>query len=280
MLATRVIPCLLLRNQGFVKTIRFKGPTYLGDPINIVKIFNDKEVDELVLLDITATAERKPPNFELLADIASEAFVPLGYGGGVNTIEHVKTLFNIGLEKVIINSHAFVEPELITRAADRFGCQSIVVSMDVRSGWFGKSSVVTHAGSRRTKRDPVAYAAEMQERGAGEILLTSVDRDGTMSGYDIDLIRSVTEAVNIPVVACGGAGCVGDFAAAVSEGGASAVSAGSMFVFQGKHRAVLINFPSRDELCAVLPSRMAAMKSLESDDRDEQSTQTRTEQAA
>ena len=280
MLATRVIPCLLLRNQGFVKTVRFKKPTYLGDPINIVKIFNDKEVDELVLLDITATEEQKAPNFELLADIASEAFVPLGYGGGVNTIEHVKTLFNIGLEKVIINSHAFVEPELITHAADRFGSQSIVASIDVRSGWFGKSSVVTQSGERQTKRDPVSYAVEMQERGAGEILLTSVDRDGTMSGYDIDLIRSVTEAVTVPVVACGGAGCVGDFAAAVSEGGASAVSAGSMFVFQGKHRAVLINFPSHEELCAVLPSRKQATATREVDEDDETRTESDTAQAA
>ncbi|MBT4864788.1 MAG: imidazole glycerol phosphate synthase subunit HisF [Planctomycetaceae bacterium] len=280
MLATRVIPCLLLRNRGFVKTVRFKKPTYLGDPINIVKIFNDKEVDELVLLDITATEERKAPNFELLADIAGEAFVPLGYGGGVNTIEHVKTLFNIGLEKVIINSHAFVEPELITRAADRFGCQSIVASIDVRSGWFGKSSVVTQSGGRQTKRDPVSYAVEMQERGAGEILLTSVDRDGTMSGYDIDLIRSVTEAVSVPVVACGGAGSVGDFAAAVSEGGASAVSAGSMFVFQGKHRAVLINFPSHEELCAVLPSRKEATSTRGADENDENLAESSTEQAA
>ena len=263
-----------------MKTVRFKKPTYLGDPINIVKIFNDKEVDELVLLDITATAEQKAPNFELLADIASEAFVPLGYGGGVKTIEHVKTLFNIGLEKVIINSHAFVEPELMTRAADRFGCQSIVASIDVRSGWFGKSSVVTQSGGRQTKRDPVSYAVEMQERGAGEILLTSVDRDGTMSGYDIDLIRSVTEAVSVPVVACGGAGCVGDFAAAVSKGGASAVSAGSMFVFQGKHRAVLINYPSHDELCAALPTRMEATSTRESNKNGEHHTESSTEQAA
>lgn len=279
MLATRVIPCLLLHNRGFVKTVRFKEPTYLGDPINIVKIFNDKEVDELVILDITATAKGKSPNFELLADIAGEAFVPLGYGGGVNTIEHVQRLFNIGLEKVIINSQAFLEPELITRAADRFGSQSIVVSIDVRTGWFGKYSVVTHAGSRPTKRDPVSYAAEMQERGAGEILLTSVDRDGTMSGYDIGLIRSVTEAVNVPVIACGGAGSVGDFAAAVSEGGASAVSAGSLFVFQGKHRAVLINFPSADELCAVLPTRNEPPPPAV-DDNDEIRTGTYGEQAA
>jgi cyclase len=275
MLETRVIPCLLLRNSGFVKTVRFQDPTYLGDPINIVKIFNDKEVDELMILDITATPEGKSPNFELLADIASEAFIPLGYGGGVQNLDQIQSLFQIGMEKVVINSHAMTHPELVTQAADRAGCQSIVVSIDVKSGWFGKRTVVTEGGKKNSKRDPVDYAREMQERGAGELLLTSVDRDGTMEGYDNELIQAVTAAVNIPVVVCGGAGNTQDFAKAV-DSGASAVSAGSMFVFQGKHRAVLINFPSPQELLKVLPSREDP---LAANSRNEQ-TEVPNEQAA
>jgi len=245
---TRVIPCLLLKNQGLVKTVKFKNPTYLGDPINVVKIFNDKEVDELVLLDITATIERRKPNFKLIAQIASECFMPLGYGGGIRFLDDIRQLLTIGLEKVIINSFAVENPSFIEAAADEVGSQSIVVSIDVNKSQQGKREVVLYNGTRGTGLDPVGFAREIAVIGAGEILLNSVERDGTMQGYDIDLITQVSQAVNIPVVACGGAGSIRDLVDAVKRGGASAAAAGSLFVFQGRHRAVLISYPSPKEL--------------------------------
>jgi cyclase len=248
MMRPRVIPCLLLLKKGLVKTIKFKDPVYLGDPINVVKIFNDKEVDELIFLDITATLEGRQPPFEYLAEIASECFMPLGYGGGVHSLEDVRKLLNLGLEKVSINSYAVENRSFIREAADVFGSQSIVVSIDVKKDFFGKEQVYTHSGKKATGLDPVRFAVEMAEMGAGELLLNSIDRDGTMKGYDLELIKRVSRAVDIPVVACGGAGSVRDLAAAVKEGGASAAAAGSLFVFQGRHRAVLISYPSAQEL--------------------------------
>jgi cyclase len=253
MIRTRVIPCLLLRNLGLVKTVRFRDPKYLGDPINIVKIFNDKEVDELVFLDITATVENKKPPFGLLEKIASECFMPLGYGGGVRSLEDMRTLFGIGIEKVSVNSYAVENPPFIRAAADLFGSQSVVVSMDVKKNRRGKYEVFTHSGQRATGLDPVKFAVEMEKQGAGELLLNSIDRDGTMQGYDLDLIKQVTGAASIPVIACGGASKVQDLAAVVKQGGASAAAAGSMFVFHGPHRAVLISYPSPKELQAILP---------------------------
>lgn len=248
MLKTRVIPCLLLKNQGLVKTVKFRDPKYVGDPINAVKIFNEKEVDELVFLDITATTENRKPNFRLIADIASEAFMPFGYGGGVRDINDAKELFNLGVEKVIINSHAVDRPLFIKEASNLFGSQSIVVSIDVKKNILGKYEVHMHGGKKNTKLYPVTFAQEMEGMGAGELLINSIDRDGTQSGYDIELIKKITAAVAIPVIVSGGAGKIEDFAKAVKEGGASAVAAGSMFVFHGKHRAVLITYPSMEEL--------------------------------
>ena len=247
----RVIPCLLLQGRGLVKTRRFKDPVYLGDPVNIIKIFNDKEVDELVLLDIQATRERRGPDLGFLAELATEAFVPLAYGGGITALEQMRALFACGFEKVVINTSAAEEPELVSRAADAFGAQSVVVSVDVRQRLFGGYEVVTRAGHRRTGLNPVSYAVRMQHLGAGELLLTAVHRDGTMRGYDLALTHLVASAVDIPVVACGGARGLDDFRRAVEEAGASAVAAGSMFVFHGTHRAVLISFPSREEIAAA-----------------------------
>lgn len=248
MLRTRVIPCLLLKNEGLVKTVKFKHPKYVGDPINAVKIFNEKEVDELIFLDITATVENRRPPVNLISQIASECFMPFCYGGGIKSVEEIAELFKLGVEKVSINSQAVANPSLIKRASELFGNQSIVVSIDVKKNLFGKYRVFTHGGRKSTKLDPIDFAVQMEEMGAGEIFLNSIDLDGTQQGYDLELIRKVSESVTIPVIACGGAGSLDDFAAAVKKGGASAVSAGSFFVFQGSHRAVLITYPPIKEL--------------------------------
>jgi imidazole glycerol-phosphate synthase subunit HisF len=256
MLTIRVIPALLLKDQGLVKTICFKEPKYVGDPINAIKIFNEKEVDELIFLDTIATLAGRKPNFRLISDIAGECFMPLGYGGGIRELDDIRTLFSIGVEKVVINSYAAENPSFIRNAADRFGSQSIIVSIDVRRNLLGKYTAYSHGGKVATKYDPVKFAQYMEEMGAGEIILTSIDRDGTMKGYEIDLIEKVTSTLNIPVVANGGAGKIQDFIDAIQKGGASAVSAGSMFVFQGKHRAVLISYPSRKEIETIREERM------------------------
>jgi imidazole glycerol-phosphate synthase subunit HisF len=251
-IVTRVIPCLLLRSQGLVKTVRFRQPKYLGDPINVVRIFNDKEVDELVLLDITATPEGRGPQFGFIADLASECFMPLSYGGGVRSVDDVSRLCGLGVEKVAVNTRAVEHPEFVSAAAAVVGSSSVIVSIDVKRDFWGRYRVYTNGGRVATGLDPVVHAVEMERRGAGEILLNSIDRDGTMEGYDLDLIRRVTQAVGVPVVACGGAGRVEDLAAAVQQGGAAAAGAGSMFVFTGPHRAVLISYPPPEVLRALL----------------------------
>ena len=251
MLMTRVIPCLLLKNEGLVKTFQFRDPKYVGDPINIVRIFNDKEVDELVLLDIAATVDGKGPNIRLIKEIAEECFMPLAYGGGLHTIEDIRALIGLGVEKVVINTRAVEDPDFISRAADAVGSQSVVVSLDVKKNLMDRYEVCTHGGRTNTGLDPVELVARIEGMGAGEILLNSIDRDGMQKGYDIELIRMVASRVSIPVIACGGAGRTEDLAAAVREGGASAVAAGSLFVFHGKHQAVLISYPDRAELEAL-----------------------------
>lgn len=239
----RVIPVLLLDNGGLVKTVRFRRPAYVGDPINAVKILNEKEVDELVLLDVSATRNGRPPEFDRIAEIGGEAFMPLAYGGGVRTVGDVARILGSGVEKVVLNTAAAADPGLVTGAARRFGSQAVMASVDVKRNLFGRYRVFTHGGRRNTGVEPVEYCRRMEELGAGEILLTSMDRDGTFAGYDLELLRRVSVAVEVPVVACGGARRVEDFVQAVNEGGASAVAAGSMFVFHGPHRAVLISYP-------------------------------------
>ena len=247
MLRTRVIPSLLLQGRGLVKTVKFKDPTYVGDPINAVRIFNDKEVDELVFLDITATLENRKPQLDLIKDIATGCFMPFGYGGGIHDVETAREILRLGSEKVVINSAA-ADFKFLREAADNFGSQSVVVSIDVKKARFGKYEVYTHSGTKGTGLNPVQFARDVETHGAGEIILNSIDQDGTMRGYDLDLLHQVTQQVNIPVVAAGGAGHLEHFQQAVLKGGASAVAAGSMFVFHGRHRAVLINYPSQDEL--------------------------------
>jgi len=253
MIRPRVIPALLLKGQGLVKTVKFKDPKYLGDPINIVRIFNDKEVDELIFLDITATNENRRPPFEMLGKITSECFMPLGYGGGIHSMEDINMLLSLGIEKVILNTIAVDHPEFITEVAEHAGSQAVVISMDVKKSLLGKYEVLTHSGKTKTGLDPVKHALEMEKRGAGELFVNSIDRDGMMHGYDLDLVRCVADAVRIPVVACGGAGNTQHLAEAIQQGNASAAAAGSMFVFQGPLRGVLISYPSQEELRRVLP---------------------------
>ena len=243
----RVIPALLIQKGGLVKSIRFKDHKYVGDPINAVKIFNEKEVDEIVILDISATAEKRPPNMRQIREIASEAFMPLAYGGGITRLDEIKELIAGGVEKVVLNTVAFTNPQLIRDGATYIGSQSMVVSLDVKKNIWGKYRVYVQNGSKDTGLDPVVYARQMEEAGAGELILNSIEKDGTFGGYDKELIQLVTSRVNIPVVAIGGASTVSDFAQAV-QCGASAVAAGSMFVFQRPHRAVLISYPSQTEL--------------------------------
>ena len=248
MIGTRIIPCLLLRDGGLVKTKRFGEARYVGDPINAVKIFNEKECHELVFLDIDATKNNRPPSFDVVERIAGECFMPLAYGGGIRDIESIRRLLSLGVEKVVINSYAAECPDFVREASNAFGSSTIVVSIDVKRSFLGGYGVVTHGGTRKTKHDPVSYAVRMTSLGAGELIVNSVDRDGMMQGYDIPLIKSVAEAVEVPVVALGGAASCSDLAAAVLQGGASAAAAGSMFVFYGKLHAVLINYPEDEDL--------------------------------
>lgn len=248
MLRTRVIPCLLLRGHGLVKTRRFKDAVYVGDPVNAVRIFSEKEVDELVLLDIDATREGREPNYELIAEIAGECFMPVAYGGGVRTLEQVRRLIRSGVEKVVVNSAAYASTEVIRAAAEVFGSQAVVGAVDVRKPFFGAWKPMAKSGTVDAGVTLDAHVQALVKAGAGEIFINSIDRDGTMAGFDLDLIRRVSSAVDVPVIAGGGAGSVDHLREAVQQGGASAVAAGSLFVFHGKHRAVLINYPSAAEL--------------------------------
>jgi cyclase len=256
MLLARVMPCLLLRGAALVKTIQFKNPSYVGAPLNAIRIYNEKEVDELIFLDITATVEGKRPPLKLLSEIASECFMPVAYGGGVTRLEDVDAVLSLGIEKIAVNTHAVADPSFLTRVADKFGSQAVVVSIDVKRSLFGKYEVYTHGGRKATGLDPAVWAQRAEQAGAGEILLTSIDRDGTGKGFDVELLQRVTSKVSIPVVASGGAGTVQDIGIAVRDGGASAAALGSMAVYHGRNRAVLINFPTREELDRVLPSEV------------------------
>ena len=247
MLHIRVMPCLLLQSGRLVKTINFKKPNYVGHPVNAVKIYNDKEVDELVFLDISATKDGKI-DFNKIREIASVCFMPLTYGGGVRSIEDMKKIYSLGVEKIIICTYAVENPEFITKAAKIFGSQSVVVAIDTKKNLWEKDEVFIHSGSEGSKLDPVEFARMMEVSGAGEIFLNSIDREGTFLGYDTDLIKKIAKAIKIPLIVCGGAKNISDFKKAVKNG-ASAVAAGSMFVyFRNNLDGVLINYPSREVL--------------------------------
>lgn len=246
----RVIPCLLLDDEAMVKTVRFEDSAYLGDPINVVNLFNRFEVDEIALLDVRATVGGRPPPFELIERLAAECWVPLSYGGGVTTLDDVRRVLSSGVEKVILGTVAADNPALIGEAAAVFGAQAVIVAVDARRADGGRYETHVESGRRRLGVDPASYARLAASNGAGEILVTSIDRDGTMEGFDLELIGSVADSVDVPVIACGGAGDRADLVEPI-RAGASAVAAGSLFVFRGRERGVLINFPDRPQLEAL-----------------------------
>ena len=251
MLRARVIPCLLLKDGGLVKTIAFRNPSYVGDPINAVRIFNEKEVDELLLLDIEASRLGRDPDYDRIRDIVDEAFMPVAYGGGVGGIDQVRRLVQLGVEKVVINTTALRSLDVVSEAAELLGRQAVVVSINVRKDWLGRARVYDSSMRADAAVELDEHVARAVAAGAGEIFINDVNRDGTGKGLDADLIRRVAEAVEVPVIASGGAGTLEHLRDAV-RAGASAVAAGSMFVYVGKHRAVMINYPDYATLRALL----------------------------
>ena len=245
MLRNRIIPCLLLKENSLVKTVKFKNPNYIGDPINTVRIFNELEVDELCFLDISATNQKREPDYKILIEICNECFMPLSYGGGINTFDTAKKILYLGFEKVVVNSLAYDNSKVITEISKHFGTQSIIGSMDVKRDFFGKQKVYTHGGINNTKFAPLEWALKLEDLGVGEILLTSMDNEGTWKGLDLELIEKISTKVHIPVIAHGGAGNIKDIKDAFQIGKASAVALGSMVVFQQKGMGVLVNFPDK-----------------------------------
>lgn len=253
MFRPRIIPVLLLRNQGLVKTVGFDKHRYIGDPINAVKLFNDLLVDELVFLDILASREGRCISPEFIKNIGDEANMPFAAGGGIRSVQQIEGIIKAGAEKVVVNTAAVEVPQLIKDASDAFGSSTIVVSMDVKKKFLGKKQIYIKGGTQATGLDPVSFAQKMEEQGAGELFVTSIEKEGQMQGYDIDLIHSISAAVSIPVVAHGGAGTLMHFTDAVTQGHASAVAAGSRFVYHGPRNAVLINYPTREEIQKLFP---------------------------
>lgn len=245
MLRTRIIPCLLLKNESLVKTVKFKNYNYIGDPVNTVKIFNELEVDELMFLDIFASKENRKINYKVLKDIANECFMPLSYGGNIRSLEEAKKIFEIGFEKVVINSNSFNNLKLIEQVANYFGNQSLVGAIDVKRTIWGKNAIYSHHGKRKQNTDVVAWAKTLESSGVGELLITSIDREGSWAGYDIDLTKSITQAVQVPVIANGGCGEVSHMKEVVQKANASACAVGSMVVYQKKGMGVLVNFPDK-----------------------------------
>lgn len=250
-LRPRLIPCLQVADGELLKTRRFKDPVYLGDPINAVKIFNDLDCDELIVVDIRATLEGRAPDYALIEEFASEAFMPLTYGGGIDSVEQIRRILGIGIEKVVVGTAA-TGGKLIAAAADTFGSQSIVVSVDVRKTIFGRREVWIRSGTRNTDMEPRAYALQMQEQGAGELFVQSIDLEGSRSGYDLTLMNEVSQAVRIPVIGCGGAGTLDDVRRLMNSSRVAAAAAGTMFVMHGKHGAPLISYPRAAEIASLM----------------------------
>jgi cyclase len=247
MLRPRIIPSLLLHDKGLVKTVNFKSPKYVGDPINAVKIFNEKQVDELAFFDIDATVLNKEPDYLLLEKLANQSRMPLCYGGGVKTVEQAQKIFGLGIEKIALSSAAIQNPHLIEQIADRVGSQSVIVVLDIKKKFLGGYEVFTHNGRKASGINPVKFAIELQQLGAGEIILNSIDQDGTMKGFDMNLIDKVAEVTSIPLTVLGGAGSLLDIEKVIDKHGVIGVAAGSLFVFKGPYKAVLINYPTQQE---------------------------------
>jgi cyclase len=258
MLRPRIIPCLLVKNKGLVKTQRFGSPKYVGDPINAVKVFNEKEVDELIVLDIDASAEGREPDFAMIRNLAAECHMPLCYGGGVKTVEQAARIISLGVEKVAVGSAAVDDPDLIDRISTVLGSQSVVVVLDVRrDDRSGRYEICTGNGTRATGLDPAAFARDIAARGVGEIVVNSIDNDGMMAGYDLELVARVRAAVTIPITVLGGAGSLRDIAGLISRFGIIGAAAGSLFVFKGAYRAVLISYPNPGERDALVAGALA-----------------------
>ena len=247
MLRPRIIPSLLIHDNGLVKTVNFKNPKYVGDPINAVKIFNEKVVDELAIFDIDATVLGKEPNYSLIERLASQSMMPLCYGGGVKTVEQAQRIFSLGIEKIALSSAVLHNPKLITEISDRVGAQSVIVVLDVKKKLLGGYEVYTHNGKKATGINPFKFVEEAQKLGAGEIVINSIDKDGVMKGYDLDLIAKVREKISLPMTVLGGAGSLDDIEKVIDQHGVIGVAAGSLFVFKGPYKAVLINYPTQLE---------------------------------
>lgn len=254
MLRYRIIPSLLLHDRGLYKTVKYsiKKGKYVGDPINAIKIFNDKGVDELIFLDIDASKEKRGPNFNILKDIATECFMPVSYGGGITSIEEIKKVFQIGIEKVILNTILLDNINLLEEASQIFGSQSIVASVDIKKNFFGKYKVYNSGKQKITNLDIKDYLKNLEEKGVGEIYISDVEKDGTLEGYNIELFKELIKDIKVPIIVNGGAKDINDFSKAIKEAKVSAVSAGSMFVFKGPHKAVLITYPEYGELEKII----------------------------
>ena len=253
MLRPRITPCLLIQNDGLVKTQQFTDPKYVGDPINAVKIFNEKEVDELIVLDIDASVLGREPNYALIRSLANECRMPLCYGGGVKTVGQIERIIQLGVEKVAISSVAITNPSLISEAARRIGSQSLVVVIDVkRVGLLRRPEIFIENGKTTTGLNPSDFVGGLEALGAGEVVINSIDRDGQMQGYDLDLIEAIRKRTSLPLTVLGGAGSLGDIQDLIEKFGIIGAAAGSLFVFKGKYRAVLINYPSRSEKDALI----------------------------
>lgn len=244
MTRVRIIPVLLLKQGGLYKTVKFKQPAYVGDPVNTVKIFNEKEADELVLLDFNASLEKRSIDYKKIEEVAGEAFMPMAYGGGIRTLDDAKRVFDAGFEKVVLNSILFSDLKLIEQIGNIYGAQAVVASIDCRKNFLGKYKVYGFSGTKSANYSPETWAKTLEDAGAGELFLNAIDRDGTWEGFDLPLVQRVSQHVSIPLIACGGAGSIQDLKSAIHQGHASAVAAGSMFVYSKKGKGVLISFPS------------------------------------
>jgi len=247
MLRPRIIPCLLVKDKGLVKTVHFKDPKYVGDPINAVRIFNEKEVDELMILDIDATAEGREPDYKMIEHWASECRMPLCYGGGIKTVDQARRIFSLGVEKVALSSAALLNPSLVKEISDSVGSQSVVVVIDVKKKLFGGYEIVIMNGKKSINKNLFSFISEMESHGAGEVIINNIDLDGTMKGYDLNLAEKVRECTSLPLTVLGGAGSLEDIGALIQKFKIIGAAAGSLFVFKGKYRAVLINYPTPEE---------------------------------